>query len=95
MASMSQTFKVTIDGTEKVVNVKLPDLARADVLRARKGLPTLNDGQFINSLLFIYCALIRTGELPNTTDFDKWVDTVEDVDMDTAVEEAAEFRAGE
>lgn len=95
MASMSQTFTVTTtDGKSTVATVKLPDLARADVLRARKGLPTIADGQFINSLLFIYCSLVRTGEISINTDFDKWMETVEDFDGDTEVE-AAEFPAGE
>nr|DAL28216.1 MAG TPA_asm: hypothetical protein [Caudoviricetes sp.] len=72
------------DGTELVAQPGIGDMAKYDVLRARKGWPRRDDAEMLFMTGIVWIALRRTGQTSMTADeFIESVDTIDVPDADT------------
>lgn len=91
---MAQVMKLNIeltDGKTHEVDALFSDLVKYDVIRSRQNLPKREDGEFLFMGVTAYCALVRTGKVPNTTkvmDFLEQIAGIEPVEAEEENDEA-------
>lgn len=90
--SEAMKFKVeTTEGKEYNVTAVFADLIRYDILRSRLGWPGREGNEFLFMGAVSFCALLRTGQIPNETKPDEFLNTI--AGIEPQVEEGAEFPA--
>lgn len=81
----------TIDGAEYEVTAVFADLIKYDVLRARLNFPPRDQSEFLFMGLVAFCALLRTGKIPNESKPEDFLNTI--AGIEPTEEDEAEFPA--
>ncbi|NUL43739.1 hypothetical protein F7P69_00790 [Cellulosimicrobium funkei] len=84
-----QTVNVTVtyEGAEHEVKANSADLIQFDLLRAKHGLPSHEEGQFAFLATVCFAAMRRTGQIPTGTKLPEFLNKVEGLEPEEAEEE--------
>lgn len=75
--------EVNNEEVTNVLNIRIADVARYDIIRNRYGFPAQEDGTTLWALLIAYCNMVRTGLIPINTKPEEFIDTVVSVEFET------------
>lgn len=81
--------KITLlDGTTKDITVIHADKVRGEMEAHRQGLPSLQDAPVTGVTVHVWAACKRMYPEATPHDFNAWLDTIEDLELDDAIAEA-------
>lgn len=91
MSSLMELTVTTTDNHTYEAKAVFADLIRYDILRARLNFPNRSESEFAFMGLVAFAALIRTGQIPNETKPQEFLDKIAGLEP-VENEDDAEFR---
>lgn len=93
MSSLMELTVATTDDKTYEVKAVFADLIKYDILRSRLNFPNRTESEFAFMGLVAFSALIRTGQIPNETKPQEFLDRIASLEPVESEEAEAEFPA--